>query len=111
MRLRWWEFLADECILLVGPRDDVVRGVANYCVPTWRQFICGGHACKGVLTGRPGEGVAALALDLHGGGDGEKKLFVHGPHPQAGSLPLTCSQRPPHSSPNTLLSSTRSARH
>ncbi len=103
MPLRRWELLPDECILLFGPCDDVVRGVANYCVPTWRQFICGGQTCEGMLTGRPGEGVAALAVDLHGDDDAEHELFGHGRHEQAGYLRLTCCESPLHRFRNSRL--------
>jgi hypothetical protein len=34
------QLLADECLRLLGPRDDVVRGVGDHRQPAWRQFIC-----------------------------------------------------------------------
>jgi hypothetical protein len=82
--LRRWQLLSDEHILMVGSRDDVERGVRNNRLPTWRQLICGVQAWEGMLTRRPGEGVAILAGDLHGHDDGKHWLLDNGAHEHAG---------------------------
>ena len=94
MPLRQRQLLPDECILLFGPCDDVVRGVGNHREPAWRQFICCDQACYDVLILRPPEDIAALAADLYRHGDAEHKLVDDGGHEQAGHLWLTCCEGP-----------------
>ncbi len=103
MPLRRWQLLPDECILLLGPRDDVVRGVGNYRQPTWRKFIRCDQACQAVLILRPPEDVSALAVDLYRHGDAEHKLVDDGGHEQDGHLRLTCCEGHLWSSRNSRL--------
>jgi hypothetical protein len=64
-----------------------------------------------VLTGRPDEGVAALAVDLHGHADGEYRLMGHRPHEHAGYLRLTCCESPLHRFRKTCLFQGRAEGH
>src|SRR5258708_13405770 len=103
MALRRWQVLPDEFIVLLGPCDDVVRGVGNYRQPTWRNFIRCDQACQAVLILRPPEDVSALAVDLYRHGDAEHKLVDDGGHEQDGHLRLTCCEGHLWSSRNNRL--------
>ncbi len=70
----------------------MVGGVGNHRKPARRQFTCGDQACEEALSGRPDEGVAVLAVDLHRHDDAEQQLLAHGPREQAGYLRLTCCE-------------------
>ena len=63
-------------------------------MPTGRQFLCRDQTCEGARLWRPGERVAALALDLYGYDDSDQELFGDGGHEQVAHLRLTCREDP-----------------
>src|SRR6516225_5903764 len=103
MPLRRRQLAPDERALLVGSRDDAMRGVGNHRLSTRWQFICVNYACKGMLIKRPEERVATLAVDRHGHDDAVHKPFRHRPHEQASDLRLTRGENSLHRFRNSRL--------
>src|SRR5215467_15608023 len=64
-----------------------------------------------MLTRRPDEGVAVLAVDRHGHDDAEQKLFDNGAHEEARYLRLTCGKSPLRSFRNGRLFQGRAEGH
>src|SRR5215831_649949 len=69
-----------------------MRSVGDRRVPTGRQFVSRDQTCEGAWLWRPGERVAALALDLYGYDYGDQELFGDGGHEQVAHLRLTCHE-------------------